>query len=304
MGFRAHLLSKLFNRCDGIWGSPSTKCWWYLSKLLCGLQDDGWKQLEQYLAHSRHAQSAIMGYYFHSHCRRWASVSAAADWKPTSHIAKAHLAQWLLLKCEIVYKAEDYLTADPENGAGAQAGRARCAGHLLLSRRALWARRSRCLVFWDDGAGWGPVCPFTVWGCEVQQRERLGSGTVLMELSHVYSLKQSFKKVITLTASPSGEGGMEWARKDQRRELGQLDTGSNTYHVYVLLLGAEDSDGCDNAECKDDKIYGLTGVCQCVLFFLSPGLFQKMVKVLDFYQGNCVPTHIILHTISRASWIS
>lgn len=54
------------------------------------------------------------------------------------------------------------------------------AGELFL-----WARTSRCLGFGDEEAGWGPVCSFMVFGCEGQQCERLGSGTVLIELSSV-----------------------------------------------------------------------------------------------------------------------
>lgn len=48
-----------------------------------------------------------------------------------------------------------------------------------------------------------------------------------------------------------------------------MDTGSNTYHIYALLLGAEDSDGCDNAEYKDDKIWPHWSPSVCVVFFES-----------------------------------
>lgn len=41
--------------------------------------------------------------------------------------------------------------------------------------------------------------------------------------------------------------------------------------------------------------YGPTGVRPCVLCFLSPGLFQNMVKVLDFYQGKCIYTHTLFY---------
>lgn len=45
------------------------------------------------------------------------------------------------------------------------------------------------MVFWDEKAGWGPVCSFVACGCEGQQCERLGPGTMLMELSRVRGLK-------------------------------------------------------------------------------------------------------------------
>lgn len=84
-----------------------------------------------------------MGYYFPIHYTRFSwklghLLSAAADCKPTLHISRPHLAQWLLLKCEIVHKAEDYLTADSENGARVHAegpGVLLCrAGHVFPSR--------------------------------------------------------------------------------------------------------------------------------------------------------------------------
>ena len=156
-------LEKLLNLSDRTSGSPSAKCWYCLPKLLWRWQDDGWKHLEESLAH-RHAQSAVMGHHFPGRytqfsCKLGHLLSAAADCKPTLHISRAHHAQWLLLKYEIVYKAEDYLTADPENEAGAHTegpGVLLCrAGHLLLCRCALQAGASRCLDFWDEKAEWG-----------------------------------------------------------------------------------------------------------------------------------------------------
>ena len=146
----------LLNLSDRTSGSPSAKCWYCLPKLLWGWQNDGWKHLEESLAH-RHAQGAVMGHHFPGRYTQFSwklghLLSAAADCKPTLHISRAHHAQWLLLRCEIVYKAEDYLTADPENEAGAHTegpGVLLCTpGHFLLRRCALQARANRC---WFSG---------------------------------------------------------------------------------------------------------------------------------------------------------
>lgn len=64
-----------------------------------------------------------------------------------------------------------YLTDDPENEAGAQAGRARCtrlshAGHLLLSRRALWAEQADV---WLSGMRKQDGVPFTLSQCEAMK---------------------------------------------------------------------------------------------------------------------------------------
>lgn len=155
--------------------------------------------------------------------RKWGICKCSCRLK-TNFISKAHLAQWLLLKCEIVYKAEDYLTADPENGVWAQAGRARCAvlfqaGHLLPSRWALQARTNRCLVFWGEKAGQGAVCCFTMWVAV----KGWALGSVLGALTHAWLQNAALKKIHHSYCISIVGFGVD-PRKDLRREFGQLES--------------------------------------------------------------------------------
>lgn len=141
---------------------------------------------------------------------KWSICKCSCRQKTSPRISKAHLAQYPSLKCELFVqqRVACQLTLKMElvfrqQGPGVLCQASLCIS-FLLSWLALQARTNRCLVSWDKREGWGPICSFIMCGCEVHQQERLGSATMLMELSHVHGLRTELQKIHRSHCIPMG----------------------------------------------------------------------------------------------------